>query len=341
MTAWATSAKSLTAARIARVLTRAILGTKLYPQTALEAAALVTPSDYSYPAGDVRRYGAVGDGVADDTAAFTAARASTGGRYHVPPGLFLVDPAPDVWTDNFTADGGAELLISSVTHDISNAFAGRLRTIAASNELTWVVDARTGDLIMGWQNNVAGRATYFNRGLSITSNSHALQLLPTAEGDSIDVLMQHAASHSTDPAGNRFSYTFDSANNRWLFSYATSASGAPGFDTWMECGSGPAAYLSFNALQPLFNHGWAAKQRASGGVHLEYSTTHDPSYHILRDKATPANICMTFGSGEVGFHGASPTGRLTVTGSRGGNAALASLLTELASKGLITNSTTA
>lgn len=43
----------------------------------------------------------------------------------------------------------------------------------------------------------------------------------------------------------------------------------------------------------------------------------------------------------VGFYGSAPVAKATVTGSRGGNAALASLLTALASLGLITNSTTA
>ncbi|MFD1657006.1 hypothetical protein ACFSL4_01830 [Streptomyces caeni] len=43
----------------------------------------------------------------------------------------------------------------------------------------------------------------------------------------------------------------------------------------------------------------------------------------------------------LGFYGATPAARPTVTGSRGGNAALASLLTALATLGLITDSTTA
>lgn len=46
------------------------------------------------------------------------------------------------------------------------------------------------------------------------------------------------------------------------------------------------------------------------------------------------------GTRNVGFFGASGTTKQTVTGSRGGNAALASLLTALANYGLITNSTT-
>jgi len=44
---------------------------------------------------------------------------------------------------------------------------------------------------------------------------------------------------------------------------------------------------------------------------------------------------------QVGFQGTAPIAKPTVTGSRGGNAALASLLTALANYGLITDSTTA
>jgi hypothetical protein len=45
-------------------------------------------------------------------------------------------------------------------------------------------------------------------------------------------------------------------------------------------------------------------------------------------------------SGEIGFFGATATAKPTVSGSRGGNAALASLCTALANLGLITDSTT-
>lgn len=44
--------------------------------------------------------------------------------------------------------------------------------------------------------------------------------------------------------------------------------------------------------------------------------------------------------GAVGFNGSAALAKPTITGSRGGNAALASLLTALASYGLITDSTT-
>jgi hypothetical protein len=45
-------------------------------------------------------------------------------------------------------------------------------------------------------------------------------------------------------------------------------------------------------------------------------------------------------AGKVGFYGTSPQSKPTITGSRGGNAALTSLLTALANLGLVTDSTT-
>ena len=45
-------------------------------------------------------------------------------------------------------------------------------------------------------------------------------------------------------------------------------------------------------------------------------------------------------AGPVGFYGAAPIAKPAVTGSRGANAALASLLTQLAALGLITDSST-
>ena len=57
----------------APVPTAAQIGQSLYPQTAPELAAGVTPSNYAYPPYNVLRYGAKGDGVTDDTAAFNTA----------------------------------------------------------------------------------------------------------------------------------------------------------------------------------------------------------------------------------------------------------------------------
>ena len=56
-----------------QLLSQAVIGQYLYPQTAAEISAGITPTNYAYPPLDVRRYGAVLDGVTDDTDAFEAA----------------------------------------------------------------------------------------------------------------------------------------------------------------------------------------------------------------------------------------------------------------------------
>lgn len=50
-------------------ITQSIIGQLLYPQTAAEIAAGVTPVNYAYAPGNAFRYGATGDGATDDTAA--------------------------------------------------------------------------------------------------------------------------------------------------------------------------------------------------------------------------------------------------------------------------------
>lgn len=59
----------------------------------------------------------------------------------------------------------------------------------------------------------------------------------------------------------------------------------------------------------------------------------------LRDGAGASKVRIN--STGIGFFGAAPSAKPTITGSRGGNAALASLITHLAALGLITDSTSA
>ena len=67
--------------------TQASLGPILNPRTTAEIAAGVTPANYAYAANNVRRYGATGDRVTDDTAAFNAAIAvaAQSKELYIPP----------------------------------------------------------------------------------------------------------------------------------------------------------------------------------------------------------------------------------------------------------------
>lgn len=69
-----------------QALTRSLIGETFYPQTSTE---LTAPTNYEYEPGDVRRFGVVGDGVTDDTAALQAALNSGITDIVVPPGTYL------------------------------------------------------------------------------------------------------------------------------------------------------------------------------------------------------------------------------------------------------------
>jgi hypothetical protein len=76
-------------------LTQQILGQIIYPRTAAEIAAAITPTSYIYPPGNVLRYGADPTGSADSSTATIAAIASWNGRGVVtfPAGVYKVSAA--------------------------------------------------------------------------------------------------------------------------------------------------------------------------------------------------------------------------------------------------------
>jgi hypothetical protein len=90
-----------------QVLSQAIIGGLLYPQTDAESSAGVTPVNYAYEPGDIRRYGAVGDGVTDDSGAINDAIAAA----KVFGGCVLIPPPPTFYLCTQTLDatfsGGA------------------------------------------------------------------------------------------------------------------------------------------------------------------------------------------------------------------------------------------
>lgn len=77
------------------VLSQAIIGGLLYPRTAAEISAGVTPTNYAYPPGDVRRYGADPTGASDSTTAIQNACDQAVQIGGIPPyalgGTFLLD----------------------------------------------------------------------------------------------------------------------------------------------------------------------------------------------------------------------------------------------------------
>jgi hypothetical protein len=285
----------------------------------------------------VKDFGAVGDGVADDTAAFAAARAVTN-RYYIPSGTYALSASPDPFLDCFTADNGVTLVVGGTSYDCSNAFAGPLRYVAASAVKTEVRHAKTGNIIQYWQDGGAGTANGFFKGLAITTDSHFAQVQPATNGGSTDLLFQRSTLNA-DPGGNRFNITFEESSDRLLFSYATTAGGAPSFDSIWAVTAGIAPSLICPALMAQFNQGLSVKQRAAGGFEFKIEQSSSTQAKLIQVGGS-ATTYMTFRDAAFGFFGSTGTSQQTVTGSRGGNAALASLLTALANTGLIVDGTT-
>lgn len=111
----------------------------------------------------------------------------------------------------------------------------------------------------------------------------------------------------------------------WKAQDAAPGSGTSGGDSGVQAGNSPdAGAIGGTAfLQPGRNPASPA----------------DDGIAEMRNAAGAARVSTGGATGGLGFQGASPIATPTVVGSRGGNAALASLLTQLANYGLIIDGT--
>lgn len=106
-----------------------------FEQSAAEVAAVVTPTDYSYPPGNLYRYGAVGDGATNDRTALetanTVAAASPASSILVPAGTFKIS-SDITLTRPLIFENGASLSVDSTrTVTINAAVYGPNSTLFA------------------------------------------------------------------------------------------------------------------------------------------------------------------------------------------------------------------
>lgn len=154
-------------------------GRTTYAITSEESLAGITPTDYSYPPGDVRRYGAVGDGITDDTLALQAALDS-GSPIILQPATYLITSGLS-WNRSYGVIYANSAVISAAS-DIVGLTIGTL----GSNNIVY------GPLVYGnlhlkqtgtstkqgilLQQVYEGRfeisATGWDIGLELTANSH-------------------------------------------------------------------------------------------------------------------------------------------------------------------------
>ena len=128
----------------------------IFPQTTEEAAANITPTDYSYMPGNVMRYGAVGDGATNDTAAIqdaiSVASASPNGELvYLPTGTYAV----------------TEINLSSAT----SIFSRSLKLKGDGRYLTKIVPFAAGNVLL----NMKGQNNAHIEGMTFDSSSYTSQ----------------------------------------------------------------------------------------------------------------------------------------------------------------------
>lgn len=117
--------------------------TGIYGQTQAEADALVTPTNYGFPPGDVRRYGADPFGVTDSATAFNLAGLSND-TVHLPSGTYRID-------SQVTFSTSTSVTYDSVIIDASTAtgaFADSAVIYCDGGDLTALPDL-SGDVTKG------------------------------------------------------------------------------------------------------------------------------------------------------------------------------------------------
>ncbi len=118
-----------------------------YVATAAEIAAGVTPVNFWYFPGDVRRYGAEGNGVTDDTQAFQDA-ADSNSDCTVPEGTFLITNVTVANDDvGFTGTGwGSILQVGAINSNLFHVTGQNF----SLNHCQWVGDLSSGSSIDGF-----------------------------------------------------------------------------------------------------------------------------------------------------------------------------------------------
>ena len=102
-------------------------------RTAKETAAGVTPSNYQYPEGDIRRYGGTGDGTTDDSAALQAVLTIGNINAYIPygaSGVYLVD------STTITVASGTRLTVDpgvTIRRDSDGSDIGWIRFVDVSD----------------------------------------------------------------------------------------------------------------------------------------------------------------------------------------------------------------
>lgn len=254
------------------------------PEATERYGNVITLTDMGIP--NPKDFGAVGDGVTNDTAAFNACRAATGGKYLITPGSYLLDLVPNVWEDTFVAPYGDTELITDATYNISGSFGSGWKNSNPSTQryLYWT-HARTGETIAIWSDGeLTSDSNRFFLPFDVRRDSHFFIAAPGTNGGTCDLLFRRSEANA-DAFGNRFAINFEESLDRWSLTYATSASGAPGFDGAIQLIAGPTPTLLFPSTPLDMKQGYIIQTRALGALRVQNYPTSSTT-QAIRDTTT-------------------------------------------------------
>lgn len=187
---------------------------------------------------NVKSYGAVGDGVTDDSQAFLDAATAKPVGFFIPPGSYVIDSGVvDVDDYAFMSGPGVTLIIDGVPADYSMCFFGAYQI---SRSGTWSSDtAKYMSIINRFSGKTLARiSSAYSDGdshqiylpIEAVRDGHGFMLRHGTEGGNADILYQDSASRDLfyfESVGDH-----DSCTWRGLFDTTPGVSG--GFDAFMR-----------------------------------------------------------------------------------------------------------
>jgi hypothetical protein len=268
----------------------------------------------SYVAPAIAQTGGVlrlnGAQLLNGTANNSTITSSGGGDLDVQATLFGLNVASGAWTVpvvNFTGSGACRFE-NNVFREASPGDVGGL--VIATDATKHVIG---GNGWNGWKWSIPGVSGQYGFSRDLTAQKQMF----------LNALPGRGIQYNIDAqAGNQRSVNSTTAGSpRWALIL-----GDAGAETGSNAGS-DFSLARYNDAGGLIAGAPIAVSRSTGGVTMSNGLT-----------ISAGGFGVT---GNMGFNGAARMSKPAIAGSRGGNAALASLLTQLAAYGLITDSTTA
>lgn len=249
-------------------------------------------------------------------------------------------------SDGSAVIGSGRLMINLTSRSIDDGNKLEVKGDASAGGAAYIVATDSGasrQFYLGVTSSLAFIGAYGNHGFSFRTNNLD-RLVLDASGNittsNIALTMNNGTPNNVftvNTSGAALHAYWDTGTNTsptvlTLAHYST-AGAAAGFGTWTYWQSHSST--NANQSQLALNNSWVVATDASRTARSQFYTyDYGGGHEVLRFEGSGT-------AAMVGFLGAGAVVRQTVTGSRGGNAALASALTALANLGLITDSSSA